>query len=703
MRALLTALAVFVVPHTLLAQTTLRIVPVAGATIAAGSRFDIRVEATGAPAGNAPAGLKVVLDGKDVTSTNILAPGTGGEPGRGGTGTPDGYQPERDRAAAAPAHTTNFLRRGVTLDTPGRHTLTATTADGATASVTWDVFDWRQPASRRRGRATTVAPAAKNVILLLGDGLGLATRTAARALARGYTHGKADGRLAMDTMEATGLVMTSALNAFVTDSAPGMSSYVTGHKAANNMEGVYPDNTWPERRPGESDTPAEGLAIFDNPRTEYLGALLRRTRGDGFAVGIVTTADVTDATPGANAVHTSNRSASAGIAARFLDERAINGISVLMGGGRCRFVPMAEGSSCGRDDGRDLLGDFTRAGFTAVSNRTELLALGKGPAAPPALLGLFRTSHMSVAFDKVGAGRYSDDLVGDRAKPLRDQPMLEEMTAAALATLSAHAPKGFYLMVEGASIDKQEHAVDAERAIWDTIEFDRAVAVALAFARGTNTDQDPDNDTLVIVTADHETGGLGLIGVGNPHYAPKTLGYAVRDYAAVFRFEPDRATLDFFPNYERDERGFPIDPDPSRKVLVGWAAAPDYYENWLANRHPVSPATNAARVEVDGRTVTVPMPAAANPRRDGPQDVAEHGGRRVPGFLVPGVIENGATGCPVKECPPDTDTAADAHTISGHTASDVPLSASGPGAVSFTGTYDNTDVFGRILRIAGSH
>ena len=694
MRVLLVSVALLL-PVPLPAQDVIRIVPVAGAAIAAGARFDIRVEATGPPGGDAPAGLTVVLDGRDITATNILAPGPGGEKGRGGAGTPDGYQPARDRAAAAPPHTTNFLRRDVALDTPGRHTLTATTAGGATATVTWDVFDWR-------ASAPAAAPRAGNVILLLGDGLGLAARTAARALARGYTHGKADGRLAMDTMEATGLVMTSALNAFVTDSAPGMSSYVTGHKAANNMEGVYPDNTWPPRAPGQTATPVDGLALFDNPRTEYLGALLRRTRGPRFAVGLVTTADVTDATPAANAVHTSNRGAASGIASRYLDERDLNGLAVLMGGGRCHFVPRSgEAGACGRADGRDLLGEFQRAGFTAVGSRTELLALGTGGAAPPALLGLFHPSYMTVAFDKVGAGSYSDDLAADARRDLRDQPMLEEMTSAALATLSAHAPDGFYLMVEGASIDKQEHSVDAERAIWDVIEFDRAVAVALAFAARTNTDADPDNDTLVIATADHETGGLGLIGVGNPRYAPQSLGYAVRDYAAVFRFEPDQAALELFPNYERDARGFPVDPDPSRKLLVGWAAAPDYYENWLANRHPVAPATNAARVQVDGRAVTVPMPAAANPLRDGPQDTAVNGGRRVPGLLVAGIIENGATGCPARECPPDTDTAADAHSISGHTASDVPLSASGPGAASFTGTYDNTEVFARILRLAG--
>jgi alkaline phosphatase len=669
-----------------LAQTSLRAVPVDGASIAAGARFDIRVEATGAPGGASPTGLKIVLDGTDLSGRNILAAGAGGERGRGGTGTPDGYEPVRDRAASAPAHTTNFLLRDVALDTPGRHTLTASTADGATVSVSWEVFAWRGDASR---------PPVRNVILLLGDGLSLAARTAARALARGYTSGKANGLLAMDAMPATGLVMTSALNALVTDSAPGMSSYVTGHKAANNMEGVYPDNTWPARLPGQAATPTDGLALFDNPRTEYLGALLRRTRGPGFSVGLVTTADVTDATPAANAVHTSNRSSAAGIASRFFDERHVNGVRVLMGGGRCHFTVKGPNATCGRADGRDLEAEFVAAGFNRVGSRTELLALGPGPA-PKALLGLFRSSHLSVAFDKVGAGRYSDALTTPAD---RDQPMLEEMTAAAIATLAAHSPDGFYLMVEGASIDKQEHAVDAERAIWDVIEFDRAVAEALEFAEHTNGDADPANDTLVIVAADHETGGLAVIGVGNEQYAPQTLGRGVRDYAAVFRFEPDQAALGFFPNYTRDAHGYPSDPNPTKKLLLGWGAAPDYYENWLANRLPVNPTTNATASTFAGDVT--PTSAVANPRRDGPEDRSVDGGQQVPGFLVPGAIENGATGCPQTQCPDGTDLAADAHTISGHTASDVPLSASGPGALTFTGTYDNTDVFRRILLLAG--
>jgi alkaline phosphatase len=260
-------------------------------------------------------------------------------------------------------------------------------------------------------------------------------------------------------------------------------------------------------------------------------------------------------------------------------------------------------------------------------------------------------------------------------------------------------------MVEGASIDKQAHAVDAERTIWDTIEFDHAVAVALEFAERTNTDDDPDNETLVLVAADHETGGLALVAVGNERYAPKALGRAVRDYAAVFRFQTEQL-LDFFPNYDIAADGFPVDPDPSRKLLLGWAASPDRFENWLSNRLAGSPATYAPRPDAPAdapRSRTVQ--AVPDPRRDGPgPDSDNHGvdGQAVAGFLVEGVIENGAEGCPAGDACP-ADTGAMPQTIGGHTASDVPISASGPGAFLFTGTFDNTEVFMKMLRAVGGN
>lgn len=652
------------------AQTSIRIAPGDRTVVAVGQRFDLRVEATGADeAGAPPSGLTVTIDDRDVTALNILDPGVDGERGAGGTGATDGALLPRHRAAAAPGHTTNFLVRDRSFDAPGTYTIRAHTDDGATAEATVVVEPWQDSGAG--------APRVRNVILLLGDGMGIAARTAARIVSRGVSHGKANDWLAMDRMEVTGLVMTTSLNSVITDSAPGMSALSTGSKGNNNQVGVFPDNTVDD--------------AFDNPRIEYLGELMRRVRGEGFRTGLVTTADVADATPAGNAVHTANRNALAPIARQYLAEREENGVSVLLGGGSRHFTRAPS------DGAPTLLAEFEAAGFASVTTAAEVEGLLSSSEPPPAqLLGLFHPGHMNVAFDKLGAGRYSDELSQPAYASLRDQPMLDDMTRLALASLDAHAPDGFYLMVEGASIDKQAHAVDAERTIWDTIEFDRAVAVALEYAARTNGDDDPDNETLVIVTADHETGGMALVAVGNERYDPARIGVASRDYAAVFRFEANQ-TLNFETNYSTDSDGYPTDPDPSRKLLVAWGAGPDRFENWMSNRRVVAPAVHG-EPEPDGRRVAV-----ANPARDGDGDETDNRtveGDPIPGFLVQGVIEDGALGCPDAWGCPD-DTAAMPQVISGHTASDIPLSASGPGALQFTGTYDNTEVFLKMLRALG--
>ena len=643
------------------AATRIRVMPPDGAVLAAGQRVDVRVEATGEGT-DPPRGLTVLVNGKDVTSQNILGAGIGGERGAGGAGT-DGSVRRGLGAGGAPANTTNFLMRGFSAALPGPLVIEARTADGARTSVRLTVERW-QP------RGTSAM--ARNVILLLGDGLGAAHRTAARLVSRGLRNGKAAGRLAMDTLDVTGLVMTSSLNSAITDSSPGMAAYSTGQKHNNNQEGVFPDNT---------------ADVFDNPRMEYIGELLRRTRGSGFNVGIVTTSDVTDSTPAANAVHTSDRFAGSGIAERYLDERDTNGVSVLLGGGARYFLPKDAGGD--RTDGRQLAEEFERAGYARIGTASDVARLAAAPQAPAKILGLFHSSHLPVAFDKVGAGRYSEELAKPANAAYRDTPMLEDLTRLALRSLSAHSPGGFYLMVEGASIDKRAHAVDAERTVWDVIEFDRAVQVALDFARRTNTDRDNTNDTLVIVTGDHETGGLAIVGVGNERYAPGALGRGVRDYAAVFRFVPDQQ-LAFLPNYQVDDRGYPLDPDPSRKILLGWAAGPDHHENWISNRLQLEAAVAQGK----------PAVSVANPARDAAGETSDNkttDGRAIPGFFVTGTIENGETPCPAPAgCPGDTTSLG--HTISGHTASDVPLSASGPGAWQFTGVYENSDVFLKILR-----
>lgn len=210
--------------------------------------------------------------------------------------------------AGLPVGTAVVSKRGYSNLTPGIHTLTvtATQSDSQVATAT---------GSFKVVGITSQGRLAKNIIIMLGDGMGAAHRTAARIMAKGYAQGKAKGRLAMDTFPFTGMVMTASLDTIVTDSAPGMANYVNGNKQASGQEGVWPDDT---------------VDAFDNPRMEYLSEYLHRQQGK--SLGIVTTADVFDATPAANAVHTSNRGNGTGIADQYLDDRNLTGLSVLMGG-----------------------------------------------------------------------------------------------------------------------------------------------------------------------------------------------------------------------------------------------------------------------------------------------------------------------------------------------------------------------------------
>ncbi|MBL8296820.1 MAG: alkaline phosphatase [Rhodanobacteraceae bacterium] len=496
---------------------------------------------------------------------------------------------------------------------------------------------------------------AKNIIILLGDGMGAAHRTAARIMAKGYAQGKARGMLAMDTFPFSGQVMTASLNSIVTDSAPGMANYVSGNKANNNEEGVWPDDT---------------LAAFDNPRIEYLAEYLHMLQGK--SLGIVTTSDVFDATPAANAVHTAQRGNGTGIVDQFLDERNKTGLTVLMGGGRKWFLPNATGSTSPQpsngsqratrndyvlpadivngwgvvagkmDPERDLIADFIAAGFAYTPDNTALnAAFARGT--PDKLLGLFAYSNMNVSYDKIAGRRGNPEVVNAFGFP--DQPLLEEMTDKAIKVL-ARNPKGFVLTIEGASIDKQAHLMDTDRWIHDVIEFDRAVAVAQQFA-ATNA------DTLVIVTADHECAGAAVIGASTLSSA-QLAADKLRGKNAVGVYEAAR-----FPRYAMAADGYPATTNVDYKMLIGYGANADRYENWLPSRFPT-------------RDSQQPFPPAQSPANPGVRNKDE-------GALITGQVAG--------------DSAV-------HTGTDIPLSAYGLGASQFSGTFDNTDVFFKLGQLA---
>ena len=492
----------------------------------------------------------------------------------------------------------------------------------------------------------------KNVIIMLGDGMGASHRTAARIMLDGYSQGKARTDLAMDTFPHTAMVKTSSLDSIITDSSPGMASYVTGNKHANNQEGVFPDDT---------------ANPFDNPRTEYLGAYLKRKYGK--SLGIVTTADVFDATPAANAIYTSNRGAGTGIADQYLDDAELSGLTVLLGGGRKWFLPAgtpgaarsagndyvlpgeitaAWGAAPGKiDPERNLIADFESAGWTYVANATELrtAAPRKGK-----LLGLFAYSNMNVALDKIGKRRGTSDVVD--AYGLPDQPLLDEMTAKAIRVLSRN-PNGFVLMVEAASIDKQAHNMDTERWIFDTIEFDRAIRRAQRFA-------ERDGETVVLITADHECAGATIIGASTLSNSDLMARAASGGGAAALRNGVvGTYTNAGFPRYTRATDGYPVATDIDNRMLIGYGASADRYEDWLTNPLPLRDSQQPS---------TLPVPPGGYPTGfpGGPlnRDVAG-------AFLI-----TGETGDPV----------------AAHSAGDIPLSADGLGASLFGGTIDNSDV-----------
>lgn len=559
-----------------------------------------------------------------------------------------------------PANAALATVRAFSVDTPGIHTfrVSATQSDGQTVTVQGN---FEVVALVKGGQKI------KNIIVLLGDGMGAAQRTAARIVAGGYAQGKAITPMAMDTFPVTGMVKTASLNSIVTDSSPGMTAYVSGNKNNNNSEGVFPDDT---------------LDAFDNPRIEYLSEYLHRTQGK--ALGLVTTADVFDATPAGNAVHTSNRGAGTGIVDQYLDDRGLTGLTVLMGGGRKWFLPASTpgsargdrtdyvfsntdahtadivkrwGAATGSlDKDRNLLADFQAAGFTYTSDKSSLDAID--PATTDRLLGLFALSNMNVALDKIDGRRakalgQSGRVVDDYGFP--DQPMLDEMTGKALAILDRHQ-KGFVLMVEGASIDKQAHAMDTERWLLDIIEFDRAIALAKAYAQRRS-------DTLVIVTADHECAGVALI--GGSKINDSRLQALVREGSGTALRNEVVGVYEQagFPKYKIDADGYPQTTDIDNRLLVGYGSNADRMEDFRTNPQPLQ--DNQQPFTKQEPLSTYPSGLLARDQE----------GK----YMITGQV------------PGDSAT---------HTATDVPLSAFGPGAYAFTGVMDNTDVFFKLAQAA---
>jgi alkaline phosphatase len=340
---------------------------------------------------------------------------------------------------------------------------------------------------------------AKNVILFIGDGMGISTITATRIYA-GQQAGR-DGpsnSLAFEALPYLALSKTYSHDSLVTDSAPSASAMMTGVKTKNGSIGV------------------DGSVIEEDCNslmTSKVTNLAELAKAAGRSTGAVTTTRITDATPASTYGHTPFRrwegdqdmppeAKAAGCIdlARQLVEAPFGGpLDVVMGGGRSRFRPEDQGG--GRTDGLDLIEAWqTKAGSDGVyvSTAAELAALKPGQAKK--ILGLFAEDSLPYEAERAMLGR--------------DKPTLTAMTVAAIDALSAN-PKGYFLMVEGGRIDHGNHANNAYRTLTETIELSKAVAAAMAKVNL--------QETLIIVTADHSH---GLVLSGYPSRTAPILGLA---------------------------------------------------------------------------------------------------------------------------------------------------------------------------------
>jgi alkaline phosphatase len=340
---------------------------------------------------------------------------------------------------------------------------------------------------------------AKNVILFVGDGMGVSTVTASRIL-EGQMKGQLgeENSLSFDRFPFAGLIKTYNVDAQTPDSAGTMTAMVSGVKTDVGVIGVDEDIVR-----GDCSTVAGNELVTALELAELAGK----------STGIISTARITHATPAATYAKSADRNwedisdmpqaaVTAGckdIAEQLVNFKAnletrfegsnVDGLEVVFGGGRRHFLPKdaafnspdaASAVEGDRTDGRDLTAEwsltypagsyvFDQIGFNAINTDTTTH-----------VFGLFNESHMQYE--------------ADRANDIAGEPSITEMTAKAIAILDNN-PLGFFLSIESGRIDHSHHAGSAYGALTDTIAFSEAVAMA--------DEMTNDEDTLIIVTADH--------------------------------------------------------------------------------------------------------------------------------------------------------------------------------------------------------
>ncbi|KAK8040773.1 alkaline phosphatase-like protein [Apiospora phragmitis] len=536
-----------------------------------------------------------------------------------------------DAKQASVVNVASKIYRRLALYEPGKYTVTLNYYDGQKTTAEWVV---RPLATQKK---------AKNIILFIGDGMTTNMITAARLLGHKTINGKYQSNLQLDQFPVIGHQMTHSIDTFITDSANSASALYSGHKSTVNAMGVYADSS-PD--------------IYDDPKVETIVELLKRIWGSAW--GAVSTAFIADATPTALTAHTRSRGAYGP-----LIDQALNSVTnytwtnhggpdVYFGGGAEQFI-----AGSGSYQGKDYYQEFAKANYTVSWNKTALAAIPNEEKA----LGIFCRSNLPVWIDRNILPDNLKNLTNDPSgakSAATDLPGLKEMTLKAIDVLHKRGgDKGFFLMSEAASIDKQMHTLDYDRALGDLLELDDTVRATVAHLKSIGELE----STLILVTADHGHGFDVFGGVDTQYLKDqktdrerrKAVGVYQNSGISNYQVEAPGVSYSTGPN-------FPVNWDPRYAIAAGFGANPDRRENYRLSPTPRTPATNA------------PGFSSA--------DYFANGRDAPGGFVVNGTL------------PP-----SEAQGV--HSLTDVAVYAMGPCQDSFGGTYSNVDVFYKMANCLG--
>lgn len=305
----------------------------------------------------------------------------------------------------------------------------------------------------------------RNLIFMVSDGMGPTSLSMTRSF-RQFTDGLSIDDILVLDKHHIGTSRTRSSSSLVTDSAAGATAFSCGDKSYNGAISVLPDHS-------------------------PCGTVLEAAALAGYKTGLVVTTRITDATPACFASHVNMRQYEDKIAAQEIGEHPLGRVvDLMLGGGRCHFLPNSTSGSC-RGDDRDLIAAAHGNGFSYINDRAGFDALKQGTAAELPLLGLFADQDIPYEIDR----RSQNDVY----------PSLEEMARTALTALSEatkDSEQGFFLMIEGSRIDHAGHGNDPAAQVHEVLAYDKAFAAVVEFLENDST------PGVLVSTSDHETGGL---------------------------------------------------------------------------------------------------------------------------------------------------------------------------------------------------